>query len=115
MVPHAPARASSLLYCAQKSIVTPLVCNDYPPSGLGNGEPLFSASLKPTYFGFPDHCYEGRASSPLTFSITVFLLSRNLGDFGLCHAAGLISTSNPRLRIRLASLAAVRAGLRRAK
>jgi hypothetical protein len=78
MVPHAPARASSLLYCAQKSILTPLVCNDYPSSGLDNGEPLFSASLEPTYFGFPDHCYEGRVSSRLTISITVFLLSPRL-------------------------------------
>jgi hypothetical protein len=42
-------------------------------------------------------------------------LSRNLRDLGLCHAAGLISTSKPRLRIRLASLAAARAGFRRAK
>src|SRR5262245_2629436 len=42
-------------------------------------------------------------------------LSRNLSDFGLCHAAGLISTWNPRLRMRLASLAGARAGLRRAK
>src|SRR5262245_59961623 len=45
-------------------------------------------------------------------------LSRNSGDpgrAGLCHAAGLISTLNPRLRMRLASLAAAWAGLRRTK
>src|SRR5262249_61363086 len=39
------------------------------------------------------------------------LLSRNPSQVG--HAAGLISTWNPRLRLRLASLVAARVGLRR--
>src|SRR5262245_25298115 len=41
-------------------------------------------------------------------------LSRNSRE-GNGHAAGLISTWNPRLRMRLTSLAAARVGLRRAK
>jgi hypothetical protein len=41
-------------------------------------------------------------------------LSRNPRD-GSGHAAGLISTLKPRLRIRAASLAAARAGSRRGK
>src|SRR5215469_3801368 len=57
---------------------------------------------------------------PSLLEVRTGCLSRNsasasASDHRLCHAAGLISTWKPRLGMRLASLAAVRIGLRRAK
>jgi hypothetical protein len=50
------------------------------------------------------------ARSPACVRLHCSYPDRGDPDVGLCHAAGLISTWNPRLRMRLASLAAARLG-----